>query len=101
MTAAYGNGPLRFRAIDHNDGAFTTVHGQRHGTPHRYEVIAPWDILGYVYKVEVNVIGATYPRWYREREIGVRVYGGFPTRREAAEALLLPDGNTDTERNSR
>lgn len=85
---------LQFRAIDQNEGAFTTVHGTRHGVPHRYEVIAPrgitpgnGDVLGYVYKVEVNVMGATYTVWHAEPEIDQPFPSGYPTRRQAAEAL--------------
>jgi hypothetical protein len=91
---------LRFRKADDNEGAFTSCHGASHGTPHRYEVteasrpgheMTGYRVLGYVYKIEMHMIGATYTHWVAEAEIGTwppppgTTY--HDTRAKAAEAL--------------
>lgn len=45
------------------DGLFLTIHGLRGGEPRLHPVHVDGRIVGWVDKVEVNYIGATYTSW--------------------------------------
>lgn len=92
---------FKYRPADGNpaDGHARSINGVVVGLPHRYEVIAPWGPLGFVYKIEAHYFGACYTHWYAEVEQGTPIPGTFSRRADAAHALLKSDSQIEQEQN--